>query len=64
MKDEVLSSYHVFTITAATKDLDRKFEEALQKLDLDLQGKLVQALSLRGDWLRFWNLEKRNISLP
>ena len=46
--DLVLQSYHVFAMTSATKDLDNIFDGALQSLDLDLEGKLVQTLSLRG----------------
>ncbi|KAF8814570.1 hypothetical protein BYT27DRAFT_7249958 [Phlegmacium glaucopus] len=46
--DSVLQSYQIFAMTAVTKDLDNKFDTALQSLDLDLEGKLVQTLSLRG----------------
>ena len=46
--DSVLQSYHVFAMTSATKDLDNILNGALQSLDLDLEGKLVQTLSLRG----------------
>ena len=46
--DSVLQSYHVFAMTSATKDLDSTLNGALQSLDLDLEGKLVQTLSLRG----------------
>ena len=46
--DSVLQSYHVFAMTSATKDLDNMLNGALQSLDLDLEGKLVQTLSLRG----------------
>jgi hypothetical protein len=45
--DSVLQSYHVFAMTSATKDLDNKLGGALQSLDLDLEGKLVQTLSWR-----------------
>ena len=44
----VIQSYHVFAMTSATKDLDNKLGGALQSLDLDLEGKLVQTMSLRG----------------
>ena len=46
--DSVLQSYHVFAMTSATKDLDNMLDGALQSLDLDLEGKLVQTLSPRG----------------
>ena len=46
--DSVLQSYHVFAMTSATKDLDNVLNGALQSLDLDLEGRLVQTLSLRG----------------
>ena len=46
--DSVLQNYHVFAMTSATKDLDNVLNGALQSLDLDLEGKLVQTLSLRG----------------
>jgi nuclear mRNA export protein SAC3 len=46
--DLVLQSYHVFAMTSATKDLDNILNGAVQSLDLDLEGKLVQTLSLRG----------------
>ena len=46
--DSVLQSYHVFAITSATKDLDNKLSDALQSLNLDLEGKLVQTMSLKG----------------
>ena len=46
--DSVLQSYHVFAMTSATKDLDNILNGALQSLDLDLEGKLVQSMSLKG----------------
>jgi nuclear mRNA export protein SAC3 len=46
--DSVLQNYHVFAMTSATKDLDNTLNGALQSLDLDLEGKLVQTLSLKG----------------
>jgi len=46
--DSVLQSYHVLAMTSATKDLDNKLSDALQSLDLDLEGKLIQTMSLRG----------------
>jgi hypothetical protein len=46
--DSILQSYHVFAMTSATKDLDNILNDALHSLDLDLEGKLVQTLSLRG----------------
>ena len=35
-------------MTSATKDLDNILNGALQSLDLDLEGKLVQSMSLKG----------------
>jgi nuclear mRNA export protein SAC3 len=46
--DSVLTGYHVLCITSATTDLDRKFDEALQSLTLDVEGKLVQSFTLSG----------------
>ena len=46
--DSVLQSYYVFAMTSVTKDLDNILNGALESLDLDLEGKLVQTLSLRG----------------
>ena len=46
--DSVLQSYHIFAMTSATKDLDNILNGALQSLDLDLEGKLVQSMSLKG----------------
>ncbi|PPQ97115.1 hypothetical protein CVT26_000597 [Gymnopilus dilepis] len=46
--DGVVQSYNVFAMTSATKDLDNKLDNLLSSLDLDLEGKLVQSLSIRG----------------
>ncbi|KAF7349173.1 Nuclear export factor [Mycena sanguinolenta] len=45
--DSVISSFCTFRLTAATTDLDRKFGEALDLLQLDVEGQLVQSLTLR-----------------
>ncbi|KAF5375889.1 hypothetical protein D9615_008201 [Tricholomella constricta] len=48
-----IDSSYMLSITAATKDLDRKLGEALNTLDLDLEGKLVRSLSIRGTFKLF-----------
>ena len=50
MDDHTLQSCHSLSITAATKDLDAHLLEALRLLPLDLEGKLVRSLTLRGMW--------------
>jgi hypothetical protein len=51
VQESVLGSYHTFSIISAPADLDRKFGEALECLTLDIEGKLVQTLTLRGNGL-------------
>lgn len=48
VEDSTISGYHTLNLTTASKDLDVKFSEALQYLTLDLKGKLVQPVTLRG----------------
>lgn len=48
MQESVLESHRTFSIASATTDLDQKFDEALGSLTLDVVGKLVQSLTLRG----------------
>ncbi|KAL0947963.1 hypothetical protein HGRIS_010589 [Hohenbuehelia grisea] len=47
IKDSALKSAHVFAFTSATKDLDRKFSEALESLACDVEGELIMTLSIR-----------------
>lgn len=48
IEDHSIQSYHSFSLTATTKDLDVKLAEALNVLSLDLEGKLVRSLTIRG----------------
>ncbi|KAF7326366.1 Nuclear export factor [Mycena venus] len=45
--DSVIASFRAFCVTATTTDLDRKFGEAVNLLQLDVEGRLVQSLTLR-----------------
>ncbi|KAJ7615024.1 SAC3 domain-containing protein [Mycena polygramma] len=45
--DSSISSFQPFCVTATTTDLDRKFGEAVNLLQLDVEGRLVQSLTLR-----------------
>ncbi|KAJ7336454.1 SAC3 domain-containing protein [Mycena albidolilacea] len=45
--DSVIASFCAFSLTATTTDLDRKFGEVLNLLQLDVEGRLVQSLTLR-----------------
>ncbi|KAK7046765.1 nuclear export factor [Favolaschia claudopus] len=47
LADSVISSFCAFRVTAATTELDRKFEDALNLLQFDVCGTLVQSLTLR-----------------
>lgn len=51
--DHVLGSHQDFPVASDTKALDDKLEEALALLPLDIEGKLVQSLSVKGMWTRF-----------
>ena len=44
----VLGGHQDFPIASVTKALDDKLEEALISLTLDVEGKLVQSLSMQG----------------
>ncbi|KAK7047608.1 actin cytoskeleton and mitosis protein [Paramarasmius palmivorus] len=46
--DSLLTAFHVFVVSASTKDLDSKLNEALLALPLDLEGRLIQPLTLSG----------------
>jgi hypothetical protein len=46
--DGVLGSHQGFAIASETKALDDKLEEALASLALDVEGRLVQSLSVQG----------------
>lgn len=43
--ESIIQSYHVFSMTAATKDVDVRLENILTSIQLDTEGKLVQSLS-------------------
>ncbi|KAJ7669015.1 hypothetical protein B0H17DRAFT_1162276 [Mycena rosella] len=45
--DSVIADFRAFCFTATTKDLDRKFGEAVGALQLDVEGRLVQSMTLR-----------------
>ncbi|KAJ7241021.1 hypothetical protein B0H12DRAFT_1133993 [Mycena haematopus] len=45
--DSVIASFSTFRLTATTTDLDRRFGEVLNLLQLDVEGRLVQSLTLR-----------------
>ncbi|KAJ7151013.1 hypothetical protein C8R46DRAFT_1123015 [Mycena filopes] len=45
--DSVITSFRAFCVTANTTDLDRKFAETMDSLQLDVDGRLVQSLTLR-----------------
>ncbi|KAF9265005.1 hypothetical protein L218DRAFT_924765 [Marasmius fiardii PR-910] len=46
VQDSIITSFCVFSISATTKDLDAKFHDALGKLTLDVEGRLIRAVSL------------------
>jgi len=48
--NHTFQSRHFLSIAAATKDLDAHLLEALKSLPLDLEGKLVRSLTIRGMW--------------
>jgi hypothetical protein len=49
LQDEgVFGSYHIFAITSSVKNFDDALRDALLPLQLDIQGKLVERLSLQG----------------
>ena len=48
VRDGVFGSHHDFAIANETKALDKKLEEALGFLALDVEGRLVQSVSVRG----------------
>ncbi|KAJ7484620.1 SAC3 domain-containing protein [Mycena latifolia] len=47
VSDSVIADFRAFCFTATTKDLDRKFGEVLAALELDVEGRLVQPMTLR-----------------
>ncbi|GLB42874.1 putative SAC3/GANP family protein [Lyophyllum shimeji] len=53
VESHTIEDYHTFSITSATKDLDEKLGEALNILSLDLEGKLVRPLTIRGTFKLF-----------
>ena len=44
-------SHRLFFITSTTKDPDKKFEECLDSLEMDVEGKLVETLTLQGKYI-------------
>lgn len=48
IEDGIIGGHHNFAITIETKDLDAKLEEALDIIGVDVEGRLVQLLSVRG----------------
>lgn len=48
IKDGILAGHQDLSITSEMKDLDSKLDQALQSSALDLEGKLVQALTVQG----------------
>lgn len=49
----VLGGHQDFLIASETKALDDKLEEALVSLNLDVEGRLVQSLSVQGMWTSY-----------
>ncbi|KAJ7236039.1 SAC3/GANP/Nin1/mts3/eIF-3 p25 family-domain-containing protein [Mycena rebaudengoi] len=47
VSDSAITGFRVFCVTAETTDLDHKFTEAMSALQLDVEGRLVQILTLR-----------------
>lgn len=48
VNNETFEGYCIFSITSKTKDLDGKLRESLKFLSLDVQGKFVKVLTIRG----------------
>ena|SRR5258707_11814264 len=42
--ESIIQSYHVFPVTAATKELDLRLRNILTSLQFDTEGRLVQSL--------------------
>jgi hypothetical protein len=51
--DGIFGGHQDFLIASETKALDDKLEQALVSLTLDVEGKLVQSLSIQGMWTVF-----------
>ncbi|KAJ6590462.1 hypothetical protein DFH09DRAFT_205833 [Mycena vulgaris] len=47
VSESVVADFRAFCFTATTKDLDRKFGEAVGVLQVDVEGRLVQSMTLR-----------------
>ncbi|KAJ7039915.1 hypothetical protein C8F04DRAFT_1085319 [Mycena alexandri] len=62
MADSVIASFRAFCVAATTTDLDRKFFEAMDSLQLDVEGRLVQSLTLRDIFKLFDPLSNSFIS--
>lgn len=48
VEEGILGGHQDFAITTENKDLDTKLEEALGTMAVDVEGRLVQLLSVRG----------------
>ncbi|KAJ7057795.1 SAC3 domain-containing protein [Mycena amicta] len=47
VSESVIANFSVFPVTATTTDLDGKFQHALNVLEIDVVGRLVQSLTLK-----------------
>lgn len=48
VRDNILAGHYNFAMTSETMDLDHKLKEGLGALPLDVEGRLVEALSISG----------------
>lgn len=51
VSENILQGYSVLPMTTSSMDLDQRLEEMLTLVSLDIEGKLVQTLTTRGDFL-------------
>ncbi|KAG6812812.1 hypothetical protein H0H92_000270 [Tricholoma furcatifolium] len=63
VETHVIEGFQTLAITAAIMDLDEKLAGALNTLVLDLQGKLVKVLTIRGTFQPFTWLLMPNVNL-
>ena len=45
--ESIIQTYHILSVTSASKELDSRLQNILCSLQLDTEGKLVQSLSSR-----------------
>jgi hypothetical protein len=61
IEDGVLGGHQDFPVASETNALDQKMEDTLASLSLDVEGRLVQSLSLQGVWggfdMKYWKFE-------